>query len=81
MNWVNEIWTRSGKQLRRLGGFLLAALLIGFGVEWLATSNARMILVQPSAINDLALSPDGDVLAVAYANGVVEFERPATPGA
>ncbi|MEL6861294.1 MAG: S8 family serine peptidase [Pseudomonadota bacterium] len=75
MSWVREIWARSGKQLRRLGGFLLAALVIGFGVEWIATSNARMIQIEPSAINDLALSPDGSVLAVAYANGIVELRE------
>ncbi len=75
MSWLREIWAQSGKQLQRLGGFLLAALVIGFGVEWIATSNARMIQVEPSTINDLALSPDGSVLAVAYANGIVELRE------
>ncbi len=75
MSWLREIWAQSGKQLQRLGGFLLAALVIGFGVEWIATSNARMIQVEPSTINDLALSPDGSVIAVAYANGIVELRE------
>ena len=75
MKWLRQIWARSGKQLRRLAGFLAAALFIGFGVQWLATSNARMIVSQPMSIHDIALSPDGQVLAVAYADGTVELRE------
>lgn len=75
MSWLRDIWARSGKQIRRLAGFLAAALVIGFSVQWLATSNARMIVSQPVTINDIALSPDGELLAVAYADGTVELRE------